>query len=139
MRLGDPNLSPAYRKGLTDGLNRAPPPGPVTITYELYGTMGGRKVPFESILIYSRGRYRARPGARIMVGTSARQGYGLGGRPGAWSRIYTDPINGSPASYGLDSDKGVMYWDQHNRRPYAVAPGTLASIFGPAWRTQVYV
>ena len=54
-------------------------------------------------------------------------------------RIYTDPINGSPASYGLDSDKGVMYWDQHNRRPYAVAAGTLASIFGPAWRTQVYV
>lgn len=195
MRAADSNFSPAYRKGATDGLNRAPfadpqglspsddqllqtglfivgaqaqgpapgmppiirpappapprvnpgdgvfvpPPGPVTITYELYGTMRGRTVPLDSILIYSRSGYRARPGGRIMVGTSAGQGYGLGGRPGAWSRIYPDPIRGSPSNFGLDGDKGVVKWDEHSRRGYAIAAGTLAEIFGPAWRTQVYV
>lgn len=193
LRVAAPNFSAAYRKGLTDGLNRAPfadpqglvptddqllqtglfvagaqgqgagmpprvrpappapqrgnpgdgvfvpPPGPVAITYELYGTMGGRTVPLDSILVYSRAGYRTKPGARIMVGTTSGQGFGLGGRPGSWSRIYPDPLRGSPSNYGLDSDKGVVKWDDHSRRGYAVPASTLAEIFGPAWRTQVYV
>ena len=130
---------PAPQRGNPGDGVFVPPPGPVAITYELYGTMGGRTVPLDSILVYSRAGYRTKPGARIMVGTTSGQGFGLGGRPGSWSRIYPDPLRGSPSNYGLDSDKGVVKWDDHSRRGYAVPASTLAEIFGPAWRTQVYV
>lgn len=115
-----------------------PPPGPVAVTYEIYGTVGRRVVPLDSILTYSRAGYRARPGARIMVGTSSRDGFGLGGRPGSWPTIYPDLLRGNPSNYGLDSDKGVVKWDERSRRGYAIPGSVLAEIFGPAWRTQVY-
>lgn len=112
-----------------------PPVGSVSNTVELFGVTQGRKVPLNDILYFDGSRYTLKRGVRgsIAFGRQPSEGYGYGGSPGAWPRLYPSD---SPANFGLDPQTGVVAWD--GRKVWAVPANTLMEIFGPTWRNQVY-
>lgn len=122
------------RKNPADGVF-VPPPGPVLATFEVYGVANGRVAPLDSVLLISGRGYRARPNTQIRIARTSNEGFGLAGMPGAWPRYYSDV---SPANYGLDGRYGVMKWDDHARRGFAMVGSQLAEIFGPGWQATVY-
>lgn len=113
-----------------------PPPTPVVATYEIYGQMRGRAVPLDSVLVRTGSGYQLKRGGTLRVGISPSQGFGFGGRPGSWTRIYPSI---SPSQYGLDADNGIVKYDELSRRAYAIPVSILMEIFGPDWRRQVYI
>ena len=118
----------------TPGQNPVPVPSSgVWVTYEIYGRLNGRQVPLWQELRFDGVRFHIQQGGRILISHSAAEGYGLGGMPGSWTRLYGSR---SPADWGLDPDKGIVAFD--GSRAYAVAASQLVEIFGPDWRRTVY-
>lgn len=152
--IGGPQAAPAYNKRpapvyqprpnqTSPSFEISPPPGPpnptpvapggVTITYEIYGSLNGRKVPIWNELTFDGVSYHVKRGGRILVSHNASEGYGLGGTPGSWASFYGSR---SPADFGLDADRGVMAFD--GNRPFSVSSSQLQEIFGSTWRQTVY-
>ncbi|HNN98431.1 MAG TPA: hypothetical protein PKI03_39470, partial [Pseudomonadota bacterium] len=102
-------------------------------TIELYGVMGGARVPLTSAVSMAGGMPQVQPGARVMVGEVAADGFGLAGVPGRWSAYYSGR---SPAEFGLDADKGVLASD--GSRGWALTATFLSQIFGAGWRAVIY-
>ena len=102
-------------------------------TVELYGMMGGARVPLTSAVSMAGGMPQVQPGARVMVGEVAADGFGLAGVPGRWSAYYAGR---SPAEFGLDADKGVLASD--GSRGWALTATFLSQIFGAGWRAVIY-
>ncbi|MBL9009322.1 MAG: hypothetical protein JNJ46_33990, partial [Myxococcales bacterium] len=102
-------------------------------TVELYGVMGGARVPLTSAVSMVGGMPQVQPGARVMVGEVAADGFGLAGVPGRWSAYYAGR---SPAEFGLDADKGVLASD--GSRGWALTATFLSQIFGAGWRAVIY-
>lgn len=123
--------APAYvpRNGGGGGGVYIPPPGPVLSTKEIFGVFRGRVVPVFSILTRDGMRNHVKAGGRVVVGVNSREGFGLGGIPGAW-----DQASGgvSPGNFGLDPQVGVVAWDGQRTRP--VDAYTLGQLLGPNWR-----
>ena len=120
----------------------SPPPGPppvpvtsggVAITYEIYGRLSGRQVPLWKELSFDGVSFHTKQGGRILISHSPAEGYGFGGIPGSWSKLYGSR---SPRDWGLDPDKGVVAFD--GSRAYAIPATQLVEIFGPGWRQIVY-
>lgn len=112
-----------------------PQAAPVAVkTYEVVGTMNGAPVPLTEIIRYVGGSdYELADGADIAVTDSAEDGFGLAGNPGKWAEFYHAA---SPAQFGLDRDKAVMFWDGSRGQ---VLPGAvLRDWFGPNWRASIY-
>lgn len=103
-------------------------------TYELFGILNGASVPLNRVVtVDGSGRVSVMGGARVMIGESATDGFGLGGVPGRWQMYYPGR---SPAEFGLDADKGVLGSD--GSRGWVLAGTFLAQVFGPNWRTALY-
>lgn len=139
-----PRAAPAYqpRAGQTGPSVYVPAPpapplpmagGAVTLTYEIYGRMNGRQIPLWNELSFDGARFHIKQGGRILISHNPAEGYGLGGTPGSWTRLYGSR---SPSDWGLDPDKGVVAFD--GSRAYAVPETQLVEIFGPTWRQVVY-
>ena len=99
-------------------------------TFELYGTLNGAVVPLSRVLVNNSGRYSVVAGGDVMRADSPGEGFGLSGTPGKWAAYYPGT---SPASYGLDPDKGVLGSD--GSRGWAIPAATLAQLFGSNWRS----
>ena len=106
-----------------------PAPNTNVRTYELYAIVNGRNAPLSAGV--SGGRVV--PGARIMVGETAADGYGLSGVPGMWPTLYPGI---SPSAYGLDADKAVLGSD--GSRGWVLTASFLQGLLGPGWRGIVY-
>lgn len=106
-----------------------------TRTLELFGMMGGARVPLASVVSVDRvtGAAAVIPGGRVLVGDSPADGFGLGGYPGRWQMYYPGH---SPAEFGLDADKAVMGSD--GSRGWALDARFLSQVFGSGWRMAVY-
>jgi hypothetical protein len=102
-------------------------------TYEIFGVINGQPVPITRAVTNSGGRWQLVPGARVLVGDSASDGFGLAGTPGRWSAWYSTQ---SPAAFGLDADKAVLASD--GSRGWVTEAAWLSQIFGPNWRSVVY-
>lgn len=105
-----------------------PPPGPIS-TKEIFGLLRGRVVPVFQILERNGMRNHVERGGRVVIGVNAREGFGLGGTPGAWERASPGV---SPGAYGLDPYVGVVAFDGTRIRP--VDAYTLGQLLGPSWR-----
>jgi hypothetical protein len=102
-------------------------------TYEIFGVVNGQTVPITRAVTNNGGRWQLVPGARVLIGDNASDGFGLGGVPGRWSAFYPTQ---SPSAFGLDSDKAVLASD--GNRGWVTEAAWLAQIFGPNWRQVVY-
>ena len=104
-------------------------------TFELFGMMGGNRVPLSSAVAVDRatGAARVMPGARVLVTTTPGEGFGLSGMPGSWQFVAGGQ---SPAAYGLDPDKGVVGSD--GTRGWPLDAQFLSQVFGSGWRMAVY-
>lgn len=113
-----------------------PPPGASgvpAITYEIFGRIGRRIVPYTQVVQFRNGRYVVKPGDTLSVGNEPRDGFGYAGKPGRW----TEAAGGhTPMQYGLDADKGVVAFNGTSAHP--VPSYELLQLFGPNWRMQVY-
>lgn len=109
--------------------------GALLRTFELFGVMGGNRVPLASVVTVDRntGAASVVPGGRVLVTTLPTEGFGLAGTPGAWQYSYGGQ---SPANFGLDPDKGVMGSD--GSRGWALDSRFLSQVFGAGWRNAVY-
>lgn len=103
-------------------------------TYEMVGTLNGQVIPLAEIVRHVGGAdYELVEGADLAVADSAEDGFGLAGDPGKWGEYYGTT---SPAQFGLDRDKAVMFWDGSRGK---VLPGNvLRDWFGANWRSSVY-
>jgi hypothetical protein len=104
-------------------------------TYELFGAEpgGGGKVPLLSAL--ESGSRVLRAGMRIMVGDLPGDGFGLAGEPGRWHEYYGSR---SPAEFGLDAERAVMYWapDDAGGKGVALTADWLIDLLGTNWRVE---
>jgi hypothetical protein len=107
--------------------------GGVAITYEIYGRLSGRQVPLWKELSFDGVAFHIKQGGRILISHSPAEGYGFGGIPGSWSKLYGSR---SPSDWGLDPDKGIVAFD--GSRAYAIPATQLVEIFGSGWRQIVY-
>lgn len=107
----------------------SPPPGAVLSTKEIFGIFRGRVVPVFQILERNGMRNHVERGGRVVIGVSPREGFGLGGTPGAWERASPGV---SPGAFGLDPYVGVVAFDGFRVRP--VDAYTLGQLLGPGWR-----
>lgn len=138
-----PRDAPLYqpRAGQTGQSYQIPPPGqpPVPVpggvmaTYEIYGRMNGRQIPLWKELSFDGVSFHIKQGGRILISHNPAEGYGFGGIPGSWTKLYGSR---SPADWGQDPDKGVVAFD--GSRSYAIPAMQLVEIFGGGWRQIVY-
>lgn len=129
------NASGATTTGTTGGVPTTSTGGALR-TLEVYGSRGGQVMPLMSVLQRTQtGGWAVVPGNSVMVGDAPTDGYGLAGVPGKWSQFYAGQ---SPASFGLDTDKAVMFWDDAQRRGFAVSAQYLQQLFGSNWRSVVF-
>lgn len=105
----------------------APPPAPQFVTIELFAMRNGQKVPLPSVLAEtSSGALALAPGARVLMTDQPHEGFGLGGRPGAWSF-------GPPSAFGIDGgDVGFVALDGFTVKP--LGAWLLGRLFGD-WRS----
>ena len=102
-------------------------------TYEVYGMMGGARVPLTSAVSMATGGPVVQPGARVMVTDNSGEGFGLAGSPGRWGAYYAGR---SPSEFGLDPDKAVLASD--GSRGWALTSAFLTQLFGAGWRAAIY-
>jgi hypothetical protein len=95
----------------------------------------GRRIRFSAaVRPEPGGGWRIRSQARPQVGHSPSAGHGLGGTPGAWSRVFWAC---QPEDFGHALDLAVVYWDDAVQRP-AIADGALLrEALGGDWRTRL--
>ncbi|MBL8631732.1 MAG: hypothetical protein JNM40_00815 [Myxococcales bacterium] len=104
-------------------------------TYEVFAVYSGRSVPLTQAINFDRATGRllgVNAGFRVLVTDSASEGFGLAGMPGRWASF----VGGSPASYGLDAERGVLAWD--GSRGQVLNSAFLLQMFGSDWRGAVY-
>jgi len=104
-------------------------------TYEVFAVYSGRSVPLTQAINFDRATGRllgVNTGFRVLVTDSAIEGFGLSGMPGRWSSF----VGGSPTTYGLDPDRGVLAWD--GSRGQVLNSAFLSQMFGSDWRGAVY-
>lgn len=102
-------------------------------TFEIYGMMGGARVPLTTAVSMATGGPVVQPGARVIVSDNPGEGFGLGGTPGRWGTYYAGR---SPAEFGLDPDKAVLASD--GSRGWALTSAFLSQLFGSGWRATIY-
>ena len=107
-------------------MQRALPPAPLIRTIELFAIRNGQKVPLTAILTETNsGALAVAPGARILMTDQPHEGFGLGGRPGAWTF-------GPPSAFGIDGEEvGFVALDGFVVKPLGAS--LLGRLFGD-WR-----
>lgn len=105
----------------------------VRVTFEIFGTIEGKRVPLWQDLVFQNHHYHVNAKGRVLVTDDPAEGYGYGGQPGSWPRLFGQK---SPASFGLDPDAGVVAFD--GQSAYAVPGWLLTDLFGADWRKTVY-
>jgi hypothetical protein len=95
---------------------------------EIFGVMGGTKVPFPMAL---QARLRGDPSAQITVTENPAQGFGLAGDETTWRRYVP-----SGDTLGHRPDRGVVAWDGTRAVPLDAA--TLSQMLPPGWQALVY-
>lgn len=118
--------------GQTTGGGTAPASGGGLRTIEFFGVMNGSVVPLARAVTVGSGGVQIQPGARVMRGDSAGDGFGLGGMPGRWSMFYG---GASPADYGLPSNVGVLGSD--GSRGWVLSADFLRQLFGSGWQQVI--
>ena len=105
-------------------------------TFEVVGMIGGSPVPLTDVIRYVGGSdYELAPGASISVTDNEREGFNLAGSPGKWPLVAG---NQSPAQFGLDRDKGVLFWNGNTGRAEVLRAKVLMDWYGPGWRREIY-
>lgn len=106
-------------------------------TYELFGVaaQGGGPVPLLTALQPNGKVLRA--GMRLLVGDAPDDGFGLAGTPGRWRDFYGDR---SPAEFGQDAERALMYWEpaEGPGRGMALTADRLVALFGQDWREKLF-
>ena len=106
------------------------------VTYEVVGMIGGQPVPLTDVVRHVGGSdYELAPGASIAVTDSDEDGFNLAGDPGKWGELYGTQ---SPAQFGLDRDKGVLFYNGATGRGQALPAKVLFDWYGPGWRREIY-
>lgn len=118
---------PASQREVADAAVR------VNVTFEIFGMLEGKRVPLWLHLVFQNHHYHVNAKGRVLVTADPAEGYGYGGQPGSWPRLYGQK---SPAAFGLDSDAGVVAFD--GQEAYAVSGWLLADLFGADWRKTIY-
>lgn len=101
-------------------------------TVELFGMLNGSVVPLARAVSVSGAGVQIQPGARVMRGDSAADGFGMGGAPGRWSMYYGTT---SPADFGLPPSVGVLGSD--GSRGWVLSADFLRQLFGSGWQTAI--
>lgn len=78
-----------------------------------------------------------RAGMRLLVGDAPDDGFGLAGTPGRWRDFYGDR---SPAEFGQDAERALMYWEpaEGPGRGMALTADRLVALFGQDWREKLF-
>lgn len=127
-----------FREATTESpaTEKSPPPdpGPVPIppefrTLELFGMLNGNRAALATVIHSEDGIVRLVPGGKLMIGQSADDGFGLGGRPGMWSRF----VRESPARFGLPPNVGIL--TAHGEGALVVDSKFLSAAFGDNWQS----
>lgn len=105
----------------------------VSVTFELVGMLDGKLVPLWEDLVFQNYHYHVKAKGRVYVTADPAEGFGYGGEPGSWQRLYGQK---SPAAFGLDPDVGIVAFA--GQGAYAVPGWILTDIFGTDWRKTVY-
>lgn len=100
-------------------------------TVEIYGVLNGQTVPLSRAVTMTPNGPSLQPGARVMRGDSASDGFGLGGTPGRWSSFESN----SPSSYGLPPNIGVLGSD--GTRGWPLTAQFLSVLFGGGWQQVI--
>lgn len=108
-------------------------PAPVIVTFEIFGMLEGKRVPLWQDLVFQNHHAHVKAKGRVYVTADPAEGFGYGGQPGSWPRLYGKK---SPADFGLDPDAGVVAFE--GQGVYAVPGWLLADLFGADWRKTVY-
>ncbi len=111
-------------------------PPPRVRTFEVVGMMDGTPVPLTDIVRHVGGSdYELAPGASIAVADAPEDGFNLGGDPGRWNELYPGI---SPAQFGLDRDKGVLFYNGGTGQGQVLPARVLLDWYGPGWRREIY-
>ncbi len=106
------------------------------VTYEVVGVIGGQPVPLNDVIRHVGGSdYELAPGASIAVTRDPEDAFNLGGDPGAWGQLYG---NASPAQFGLDRDKGVVFYNGKTGAGQVLPGQVLFDWYGAGWRREIY-
>lgn len=106
------------------------------VTFEVVGVIDGQPVPLTDIVRHVGGSdYELAAGAQIAVTDSPSDGYNLAGSPGKWPDVYGSQ---SPAQFGLDRNKGVLFYNGATAHPQVLPAKVLSDWYGPAWRREIY-
>lgn len=133
-----PGFTEAYYKFYPqqDPRPKAKPKGPPVRTYEVVGMLGGIPVPLTDVVRYVGGSdYELAPGAALAVTDDPEDGFNLAGAPGKWDEIYGGQ---SPAQFGLDRDKGVLFYNGKTGQGQALPAQVLFDWYGASWRREIY-
>lgn len=106
---------------------------PVRVTFEIFGMLDGKRVPLWQDLVFQNHHAHVRANGRVYVTADPAEGFGYGGQPGSWPRLYGQK---SPAAFGLDPDAGVVAFE--GQGAYAVPGWLLTDLFGADWHKTVY-
>ena len=105
-------------------------------TYEVLAVIDGQPVPLTDVVRYVGGSdYELAPGASIAISDSEEDGFNLAGEPGKWGELYGTQ---SPAQFGLDRNRGVLFFNGQTQRAQALPAKVLLDWYGPGWRREVY-
>lgn len=109
---------------------QSPAPAMGMMTLELFGMLNGNKAALATV-VHSRddGGVRLVPGGKLMIGRLPDEGFGLGGRPGMWSRY----VHSSPVVFGLPPDVGIL--TKHGDSVLVVDSKFLSAAFGSNWQS----
>jgi hypothetical protein len=97
-------------------------------TVELFGQVGGQKVPLSQVLTQQGGRFAVVQGGQVLGGEAAGEGFGYGGAPGRWAEASGGQ---PPTAFGQDPSVGIVGFD--GSRAWPIPASTLEQIFGN-WR-----
>jgi hypothetical protein len=121
---------PAPEESRPPVTNPAPPaPAPAFRTLELFGMLNGKRAALAAVVHSQDGNVRLVPGGKLLIGHTPDDGFGLGGRPGMWSRFVQD----SPAKFGLPPNVGIL--TAHGERALVVDSNFLSAAFGDNWQS----
>jgi len=106
-------------------------------TYEVVGLVDGQPVPLNELIRYVGGDdYEITvPGGTVAVADDSADGYNLSGQPGRWPEIVGAQ---SPAQFGLDGNKGVLFYNSAVGKGQVLSGRVLTQWFGPGWRREIY-
>ena len=96
---------------------------------------GGPLLSLSSVIQrYRDGRMELALDAELYLCRTPYEGHGLSGSPGCWRELYPHT---SPTHFGQDADIGIVGWDEHERRAFALPENILRQLVGNDWREKV--